>query len=604
MTGCVRQWLLVFAAVTGLCGGAAAQDLTGEQGLLEFHFTPTERTQLALWLEHADGRFVKTLRLTEATALRGIGNRPGASQMNSGFRWPYGRRDGVLPVWGSRRAADPEARLFKTVIFQDRRAEGLASRTSNDQSADAYYCLSFDGARARQDALDAVSCASPFNSDKGRFLTDADVGAGYGEPYEIPGAGAGTGRVQPLRLHSLYPPRHDVGGCGACNDHPDAAGFGEHVRDVMPDIDAVTMATPAGGASQKVLFALPAQWEPGEYRACLEVNTEGDHNGVFNQDVNPTPKTPRDQWDSWAINYGYPYRGQPSVVYCIEFSHPATGQQVLATSEPSGAVLSWDTVAEGYGAIDETMEGMSNDAAGAPGSGADRLLRVDGQERFRMVQQPALMCDEDAAPGPVAGLSVATHPSDRHQHEWAMLSFGAAGDDVGIYEYQVVVSDMPIAVDDDGMSFMRATRAKEATLEAAALQVPTDPAEGQPIRVELGGLNASTHYYVAVRAMDGCTAVGDIMVAEFTTPERVFTTVSRCVIATAAFGTPLAAEVGVLRRFRDRYLLNHAAGRVLVDGYYRFGPVLADAIADSARLRAAARWVLSPLIAVAELLDD
>lgn len=172
MSGRARTWVGVLAAVWGLCAGASAvaaqgQSSDSDEALLEFEFTATDRAQLALWIEQADGRFMQTVRLTEATALRGIGNRPGASQMNSGFRWPYGRRDGVLPVWATRRAAG-DAPRFRTVIFQDRRAEGLASRTSNDQSADNYYCLSFDGSRARQDALDAVSCASPFNSDKGR----------------------------------------------------------------------------------------------------------------------------------------------------------------------------------------------------------------------------------------------------------------------------------------------------------------------------------------------------------------------------------------------------------------------------------------------------
>ena len=38
--------------------------------------------------------------------------------------------------------------------------------------------------------------------------------------------------------------------------------------------------------------------------------------------------------------------------------------------------------------------------------------------------------------------------------------------------------------------------------------------------------------------------------------------------------------------------------------YYAYGPMAADFIAGRDRLRAAVRWVLSPLIAAAELLDD
>src|SRR6188768_3021674 len=83
-------WLLVVAS------GARAQEAASR---LEFHFKPTARAQLALWVERADGTFVATVRLTDAVRYRGVGNRPGASEMNSGFRWPYGRREGVLPVW-------------------------------------------------------------------------------------------------------------------------------------------------------------------------------------------------------------------------------------------------------------------------------------------------------------------------------------------------------------------------------------------------------------------------------------------------------------------------------------------------------------------------
>src|SRR5689334_19881098 len=120
--GSLKPSLLVGIA-TGLAwwgaapsGGreAAAQSAPGNRAL-EVRFTPTARAQIAIWLEKPDGTFVGTLRLTQAVALHGIGNRPGASQMNSGYRWPYGRRVDVLPVWGHRRAAAPGAAQFKQV---------------------------------------------------------------------------------------------------------------------------------------------------------------------------------------------------------------------------------------------------------------------------------------------------------------------------------------------------------------------------------------------------------------------------------------------------------------------------------------------------------
>src|SRR6476659_8431264 len=142
----LRTWLLSLAVLTALFGSSAA---SAQSATIELSFTPIDRAQIAVWVEREDGTFMGTLALTYAVAKAGVGNRPGAMQMNSGFRWPYGRREGVLPIWAHRRAAAPGAKQFKRVIFQDRRfpdgspGEGLASRTSNDSSEDYYFCLSF-----------------------------------------------------------------------------------------------------------------------------------------------------------------------------------------------------------------------------------------------------------------------------------------------------------------------------------------------------------------------------------------------------------------------------------------------------------------------------
>ena len=70
----------------------------------------------------------------------------------------------------------------------------------------------------------------------------------------------------------------------------------------------------------------------------------------------------------------------------------------------------------------------------------------------------------------------------------------------------------------------------------------------------------------------------------------------RCFIATAAYGTPMASEIQVLRDFRDRYLVTNAPGRYFVSLYYKYSPPAARFIAHHDSLRAVVRGGLTPII--------
>lgn len=72
---------------------------------------------------------------------------------------------------------------------------------------------------------------------------------------------------------------------------------------------------------------------------------------------------------------------------------------------------------------------------------------------------------------------------------------------------------------------------------------------------------------------------------------------SECFIATAAYGTPMAPQINVLRGFRDRVLLPDSFGKRLVGAYYTVSPPLAGLLAKVDPLRAMTRALLQPIIA-------
>ena len=76
-----------------------------------------------------------------------------------------------------------------------------------------------------------------------------------------------------------------------------------------------------------------------------------------------------------------------------------------------------------------------------------------------------------------------------------------------------------------------------------------------------------------------------------------------CFIATAAFGSPTAHEVHLLREFRDRHLLLRPSGRAFVDIYYAVSPSIARYIRHNKHAKRLVRFLLCPLLFFARYLQ-
>ena len=368
------------ALVALLCVGSTAD--ANECRLVELDFTPAELaaaatmrapSQIVAWVEDASGNYVDTIFITQATGTYGLGNRPGQFDLDSGPRWPYGRRTTVFPIWAHRRAASG-APTWPELIFQDSRDHEL-SHAVQHSSRDAYYCRPM---MREEPAWDAGTCASA------KVETDKGV--------------LDTTRI------SLYPPRNDIGTPHGY-DHPSVAQLA-----MLNPFDAVSMPTPASGAPAMISAPLSYTLPAGDYVLWMEVSREFDHNATYSEAAYPSPPGL-----PWAI-YGEPYRGQPSVLYQVPFT---VGPAVATSSTADYA---------GYGdpnGLDGNVRPPdATITTGVGGSGAERLsLRADGGTPYRLRVTSRTETDMIA---PAIATDLAVNTLTRTS---AVIEFVAPGDD-------------------------------------------------------------------------------------------------------------------------------------------------------------------------------
>ncbi len=432
--------------------------------------------------------------------------------------------------------ADKKPERFDALVFQDGGENNLSHRVE-ESSLDPFFCRPMQPIGPDGVKYDAMTCASP-NS------THTDKG------------------IRSTVMKSKYPPRQDV--MRATEDAADVDTFNE-----MNPYDAVSGATPPVG--ELAMFNWPILGRPpGDYVMWVEVSTEFDHNETYSTARFPAPAN-----IPWG-EYGEPFRGQPSLVFKVPFT--------ISNDE----LVTQTSTYEGYG-DPEGVDGVirppdatiTQDLAG---SGLQRLaLVVDdlGEFRVRVTTRPEMDVVRPNAPTEL----VATEVRSRG----VSLSFIAPGDDAVVgtvrgYEIRYRVGS-PVTEENFNAADSIAVPSSIMPREAGSLQ-----------ELELVGLLPETTYYVGIRAYDDCRSNGPIATLAITTTARTSGEVDACFVATAAYGSVLAADVALLRGVRDSVLRKTVLGELFVQAYYTFGPPVAGVVGESELLRATARAALAPVV--------
>ena len=539
--------LLAFFAALAPSIVSASDDV-----LVELHFAPVPNAQIAIWIVDANGAFAQDVFVTQATGTLGIGNRPGLWNYLSSWRFPYGPRPQVLPVWAHARGKTyPALRYFDD---DDSYVNSLGWH-ENSSSPEPYFCRPLKPGENDVVSTDTMTCPSPamFQSDKGRF------------------DGSKT---------TVYPPRNDLVTFEDGGDSPDVPMFA-----ALNDLDAITGATPTGDEPELVTTIIPRSLaESGPLTAYIEISLEHDENGLWAFDRET------DHWVDPALSaYGVEYLGQPSVVYRVEFDAMTKG---VTTTDMYAGYGEWDGTS---GELYPPDDGISI----TDGSGADRLqLMTLDDETFRFgVYSHGPGSGDDPTDGDDGGScdpgelpAIEAFHVDPSDFDRLRVSFTIpeSNPDVDLRDLRIYyrAGDMPLDEDSVGSAIQVVPRASQCS---------GDVTPGVPMWCEIDQLFGNFDYQVAMRFVDDCSNESPLVADGSTTPRQPFQTVEgSCFVATAAWGAPWTERVAALRYFRDLWLRQTGVGSAIVAFYYANSPPLAKAIARRPWARAMSRQALAP----------
>jgi hypothetical protein len=345
------------ALVAALLLAATRAYADGACRMVEVNFQPAAHLQMAVWIEDAQGNYVDTAWVTRSTGALGLANRPGNGLFKSAYRWPYGRREMVLPVWAHKRGKQYPLVVMGGAGGVDHHDDTIGYHEAFS-STENFYCP------PSGQPLDAVSCASQFVGSKGIY------------------DGVRT---------SFYPPRADLSSFGSF-DSQDARDFVH-----QNDLAAISGATPPAGMllDPDIRWAVPSSLPDGQYVVKVEASLEGDFNAAhqhpsfadFNQELR---------------SFGRDVLGQPSVVYAVPITVDGTPQ--TATVDVAAGYGDWDGATGTFHPLDSSI-------SDAPGSGVGRLGHVsdaDGIWRVKVFAAGCQGCNMPSSPTMLNGTAADT----------------------------------------------------------------------------------------------------------------------------------------------------------------------------------------------------
>jgi hypothetical protein len=324
-----------------------------------------------------------------------------------------------------------------------------------------------------------------------------------------------------------------------------------------------------------------------------------------------------------------------------QFLYSTAGQTVTSPQIPFSAICGAVTTA-GTGGQITTIDANCNQPAGgyaavtiplyiiADANGNGMLDSGEDVLGFSLVIQsfiPAASCITATAtcPGNFGFYGFETFPGDGEVHLREPLSDGngsatTTGNTTTEIGSQSVVFFYVTGPDPD-TSFAASTFTNVGPVTPSATQavqgIPVNSA-GQLNTYDITGLTDGTGYYFRAAIQDnagnygyitcggGAQCADDVPAADdgfpaahAAKPDQIVGLLSKngnCFVATVAYGSPMAGQVQILRRFRDQILMKTEFGKRFVHWYYHNGPTWSERIRHHDTIRAVVRQGLYPFI--------